>query len=121
MATLITGHRSLRSLVGVTVHEMAHSWFQALLATNESLYEYMDEGMTSYATELCMRHLFVGPGSDEPPHQGAFSSYISQALSGNEEPLIHPRRPLPDQPRLRCRSVFERGNPAGPIGRRDGR
>lgn len=88
MATLITGHRSLKSLVGVTVHEMAHSWFQAVLATNESLYEYMDEGMTSYATELCMRHLFVGPGSDEPPHLGAFSSYISQALSGNEEPLI---------------------------------
>ena len=67
---------------------MAHSWFQALLATNESLYEYMDEGMTSYATELCMRHLFVGSGSDEPPHQVAFASYISQALSGNEEPLI---------------------------------
>jgi hypothetical protein len=88
MATLITGQRSLRSLVGVTVHEMAHSWFQAVLATNESLYEYMDEGMTSYATELCMRHLFVGPGSDDPPHQGSFSSYISQALSGNEEPLI---------------------------------
>lgn len=88
MATLITGHRSVKSLVGVTVHEMAHSWFQAVLATNESLYEYMDEGMTSYATELCMRHLFVGPGSNEPPHQGAFASYISQALSGNEEPLI---------------------------------
>jgi len=88
MATLITGQRSLRSLVGVTVHEMAHSWFQAVLATNESLYEYMDEGMTSYATEWCMRHLLVGPGSDEPPHQGSFSSYISQALSGNEEPLI---------------------------------
>lgn len=88
MATLITGNRSLRSLVGVTVHEMAHSWFQAVLATNESLYEYMDEGMTSYATELCMRELFVGPNSDDPPHQGAFASYISQALSGNEEPLI---------------------------------
>jgi hypothetical protein len=88
MATLITGQRSLQSLVGVTVHEMAHSWFQAVLATNESLYEYMDEGMTSYATELCMRHLFVGPGSDGPPHQDAFAGYISQALSGQEEPLI---------------------------------
>ncbi|MFZ8836506.1 MAG: M1 family metallopeptidase [Flavobacteriales bacterium] len=88
MATLITGNRSLQSLVGVTVHEMAHSWFQALLATNESLYEFMDEGMTSYATELCMNHLFAGPGSDGFPHRGAYSGYISQALSGKEEPLI---------------------------------
>ena len=44
MITLITGERSLRSLVGVTVHEMAHSWFQAMVATNESLHEWMDEG-----------------------------------------------------------------------------
>ena len=45
MITLITGERKLPSLVGVTIHEMAHSWFQALVATNESLYEWMDEGM----------------------------------------------------------------------------
>jgi len=88
MATLITGQRSLQSLVGVTVHEMAHSWFQAVLATNESLYEFMDEGMTSWATDLCMNHLFAGPESDERPHRSAYASYISQALSGKEEPLI---------------------------------
>uniref|UniRef100_UPI0035940487 M1 family metallopeptidase n=1 Tax=Aquiflexum sp. TaxID=1872584 RepID=UPI0035940487 len=27
MSTLITGHRNLRSLVGVTVHELIHSWY----------------------------------------------------------------------------------------------
>lgn len=88
MVTLITGNRRLQSLVGVTVHEMAHSWFQAVIATNESLYEFLDEGMASYATELCMNHLFEGPGSDGPPHISAYSGYINQALSGQEEPLI---------------------------------
>ena len=88
MATLITGERSLRSLVGVTVHEMAHSWFQAVLATNESLYEFMDEGMTSYATSLCMRHLFAEAITSGYAHRSSYSSYINQALSGNEEPLI---------------------------------
>jgi aminopeptidase N len=88
MATLITGERSLRSLVGVTVHEMSHSWFQAVLATNESLYEFMDEGMTSYVTSLCMRHLFEEAMTSGVPHRSSYSSYISQALSGNEEPLI---------------------------------
>ena len=43
MATLITGKRSLPSLVGVTVHEGAHSWYQGMLATNESKYCWMDE------------------------------------------------------------------------------
>ena len=37
MCTLITGERKFESLVGVTAHEMAHSWFQFVLATNESL------------------------------------------------------------------------------------
>lgn len=86
MATLITGNRSLRSLVGVTVHEMAHSWFQALLATNESLYEFMDEGMTSYAASLCMQHLFESPESNDP-HRYAYAGYMRQATSGAEEPL----------------------------------
>lgn len=86
MATLITGKRSLRSLVGVTVHEMAHSWFQALLATNESLYEFLDEGMTSYVSALCMQHLFEGPDSQNP-HRYAYAGYMQHALSGAEEPL----------------------------------
>ena len=48
MATLITGKRKFGSLFGVTAHEMAHTWFQFLLATNESLHPWMDEGFTSY-------------------------------------------------------------------------
>ena len=89
MITLITGERSLRSLVGVTVHEMAHSWFQAMVATNESLYEWMDEGFTSWAESRCMASLFADPlKPEENPHQWAYSSYINHHLSGNEEPLI---------------------------------
>ena len=89
MMTLITGERSLRSLVGVTVHEMAHSWFQAVVATNESLHEWMDEGFTSWAEDRCMAHLFADPLKPAAtPHQWAYAGYINQHLSGNEEPLI---------------------------------
>jgi hypothetical protein len=88
MATLVTGNRSNRSLIGVTVHEMAHSWFQATLATNESLFEFLDEGMASYVSSLCMSHLFADPIMGAEPHRSAYSSYMSQALSGQEEPLI---------------------------------
>lgn len=88
MLTLITGDRSLRSLVGVTVHEMAHSWFQAMVATNESLHEWMDEGFTSWAESRAMASLFADPMKpNENPHRWAYSSYINHHLSGKEEPL----------------------------------
>ena len=89
MITLITGERSLRSLVGVTVHEMAHSWFQGMVATNESLHEWMDEGFTSWAESRCMASLFADPlKPDDNPHGWAYTSSIKQHLSGNEESLI---------------------------------
>ncbi|GAB3654797.1 M1 family metallopeptidase [Echinicola sediminis] len=86
MATLITGERTLASLVGVTVHEMAHSWFQGLLASNEALYPWMDEGFTTYATNLTMANIF----SEEPsafPQRGAYVGYERLAKSGKEEPM----------------------------------
>lgn len=85
MITLITGKRSLGSLVGVTAHEMAHSWFQGLLATNESLYEWMDEGFTTFASGECMNHLFGDDGN--PVNYRSLQGYIRLAQSGVEEPL----------------------------------
>ena len=52
MCTLITGGRKFGSLVGVTAHELAHSWFQFLLATNETKHEWMDEGFTTFIFRL---------------------------------------------------------------------
>lgn len=86
MATLITGNRNLNSLVGVSVHEMFHSWYQGVLATNESLYPWMDEGFTSFASSITMQYL-MNPESNENPHGGSYRAYFAQASSGNEEPL----------------------------------
>jgi hypothetical protein len=84
MGTLITGARSLRSLVGVTVHEMYHSWYQNVLATNEALYEWMDEGFTSFASSETMQYLFQTTGN---PHNGSLNGYIRLVESGKEEPM----------------------------------
>ncbi|NQX76684.1 M1 family metallopeptidase [Gilvibacter sp.] len=85
MCTLITGERKFGSLVGVTAHEMAHSWFQFLLATNESIHEWMDEGFTSYISNAAMNEI-MGENSDNP-HRGSYRSYIYLANSGKEQPL----------------------------------
>ena len=91
MATMITGKRNLRSLVGVSVHELLHSWYQMILGTNESLYAWMDEGFTSYASSEVMNHLVkkgLLPGEvADHPHAGSFGYYSRVVEAGLEEPM----------------------------------
>jgi hypothetical protein len=84
MCTLITGKRKFGSLVGVTAHELAHTWFQFLLATNESTHEWMDEGFTSYISDLAMNN--VMNLNKEHPTIGAYNSYFNLVESGKEQP-----------------------------------
>ncbi len=84
MLTLITGERSFQSLVGVTAHEMAHAWFQHLMATNESKHEWMDEGFTSYISSKAMNR--VMQTNAENPHTGSYRGYLQLANSGVEQP-----------------------------------
>jgi len=90
MCTLITG-RSYAGLVGVTAHEFAHSWFQHILATNESKHEWMDEGFTSYISDLAMQQVLPTPvkkGEEEAsPFSEAYSNYFYMVASGKEQPL----------------------------------
>ncbi len=86
MATLITGNRNLRSLVGVCVHEIMHSWYQGLMATNEALYAWMDEGFTSYASNIIERILFNEDSLFQ--HKDSYDRYLKIAKSNYEESLI---------------------------------
>ena len=87
-ATLVTGGRNLRSLVGVIFHEAAHSWYQHLFGINETVDEWFDEGFTSYVEELGMQHLFFKKGALESnPMIDAYRAYYRLALSGKEEPM----------------------------------
>ncbi len=84
MSTLITGGRNFGGLVGVMAHEMAHSWFQHILATNESEHEWMDEGFTSFISSLCMNEIM--DRNKENPFQGSYRGYFALVNSGLEMP-----------------------------------
>lgn len=84
MSTLITGNRKFGSLVGVMAHELAHSWFQHILATNESKHEWMDEGFTSFISKLCMTEIM--DFDKENPFESTYKGYRNLALSGKEQP-----------------------------------
>ena len=83
MCTMITGQRPYPSLFGVTAHEMAHAWFQHLLATNEAKHPWMDEGFTEYITSLA-EEAVVGKPS-RYPHKSSYDRYYLLVNSGVEQ------------------------------------
>ncbi|MGB3345345.1 MAG: M1 family metallopeptidase [Aequorivita sp.] len=85
MSTMITGDRSFESLVGVTAHELAHSWFQFVLASNEYTHYWMDEGFTVYISSEAINA--VMESENQNPHAGSYRSYYFNAASGQEQPL----------------------------------
>jgi hypothetical protein len=87
MLTLITGRRRIGSLVGVSVHELVHSWYYGVLASNEGRFPWMDEGFTEYASSKLMHELFPRP---EPLHASAFANYMAlQRSEFHEPPALH--------------------------------
>ncbi len=91
MATLITGERPISSLVGVSVHEWIHSWYQMMMATDEAQFPWMDEGFTSFGSSEVMNHLRAEGLLDGEvkvnPIENTMLNYTEFTKSGYEEPL----------------------------------
>jgi aminopeptidase N len=87
MCTFITGsgYSDYRKLLGVTSHEIAHTWFQFLLATNESKHAWMDEGFTSYIDDAALNEA-LGL-NNVVLNKGAYKAYFRWVATGLEEPL----------------------------------
>lgn len=85
MCTFIGGVRDFESLAGVISHEIAHTWFQFLLATNESKHAWMDEGFTSYISDHAENHILEKGLA--LPNRRAYGDYFRVVRSGKEEPL----------------------------------
>lgn len=86
MCTLVNGNNSLINLTTTVVHEMAHAWFQFALATNESLYPWLDEGFASYAETLAMEKIFH-KNTKGFIFQDSYDAYVYMVGTGKEEPL----------------------------------
>ena len=85
MCTLILGEGDFDGLFGVTAHEMAHTWFQFLLATNETKYSWMDEGFTQYISDFAENEILEK--NIENPTKNAYAAYAYLAKSGKEQAL----------------------------------
>jgi len=89
MCTLMLGEgRTLEGLVGLMVHEGGHSWNQQMLAYNESVRPWMDEGFTSYYDDLIMHQLFPPKEPVANPFVKSIKSYVNFTKTGKEEPAV---------------------------------
>ncbi len=101
MATLLNGPG-----LGTVFHEWMHTWYQMMLGTNESLYAWMDEGFTEWATDkvqnyynetvvrkqvgnnIAANHSLDSINNILPKyHSENYGGYYYLAKSGIEEPL----------------------------------
>lgn len=66
MMTLIGGARNDQSLFSVTYHEISHMWFPMIVGNNEKWFTWMEEGLTSFNTNLGMNAFFDGSAENRP-------------------------------------------------------
>ncbi len=74
--------------IGTAIHEMMHSWYQGMLATNEAKYEWMDEGFTVWASEELESQFLKD--EKKTPHGGSYRNYqflVDSKL--DEEPICN--------------------------------
>lgn len=85
MCTLTLGEGTLNGLVnGTLVHEVAHSWFQFVIANNELKHAWMDEGFATYIEYRALDTLLKK--GEINPWEKAYNTYINYANSGYEQP-----------------------------------
>lgn len=70
---------------GAWLHEWFHSWYQCVLATNEAMYPWMDEGFTTYAEDRTKAWL----KNDSLTFAQAenYKNYYALVRNGLQEPL----------------------------------
>lgn len=85
MCTLLLGEGTYEGIIkGVISHEMAHTWFQFLLASNESKHPWMDEGFATYIEYNGVNTIFNE--GKKNPLENVYKNYIYLAKSGKEQP-----------------------------------
>ena len=89
MCTMILGEAaSLKGLLGLMIHEGGHSWNQQIMAYNESMRPWMDEGFTSYYESLVMHQILPPKEPEANPFVGSITNYRNFVKRGIEEPAV---------------------------------
>lgn len=75
--TFISSPGNKKMLNYLINHEIGHNWFYAILASNERMHPWMDEGMTSFYDEKYMQQMY---GEVEPDFEQTKTNFITKRL-----------------------------------------
>lgn len=98
--TLITtggpwfGPPGIHAIEAVTIHEFGHQYFYGLLASNEAMWPFLDEGLNSFAEQEGL-NAWLGPGSSVDLFGLRISStatlrFFSKQANVHVEPVAQP-------------------------------
>jgi hypothetical protein len=76
------------ALYSVTDHELGHTWFPMVVGSNERLFGWMDEGFNSFINHYNFPKRW--PDKPLPLARGVQSTYLKNAMSGQEQPIMIP-------------------------------
>ncbi len=76
------------ALYSVTDHEFGHTWFPMVVGSNERLYGWMDEGFNSFMNHYNFPKRW--PDKPLPLARGVQETYLKNAMSGQEQPIMIP-------------------------------
>ena len=76
------------ALYSVTDHEFGHTWFPMVVGSNERRYGWMDEGFNSFMNHYNFPKRW--PDKPLPLARGVQETYLKNALSGQEQPIMIP-------------------------------
>ena len=79
--TLITTQQTGRQLDATIVHEVGHNWFYGVLASNERLHPWMDEGTNSYYQKRYEKEKYPTPSVKK-------SGFANKLPANDEEMLL---------------------------------
>ena len=85
MCTLILGTGTAEDMLEAAPHELAHSWFQQILASNESKHPWMDEGFATYIEYFALNE--IASKKVENPFESIYNYYYSFIKTGKEQPM----------------------------------
>ena len=87
--TWATPHRDPAYFRGVVIHEIAHNWFFGLLASNQTEFEWQDEGFTQFAEIICMEKLYGRRANMGHRRQGWFGLFNSIERNDRDMSMYH--------------------------------
>ena len=85
MCTLMLGTGTAQDMLDAAPHELAHSWFQHILASNESKHPWMDEGFATYIEYYALNE--IAAKKVQNPFTSIYDSYYSFIKTGKEQPM----------------------------------